>query len=66
MAKKEWDLSANEEVMEKHVLPIGDLREHVESSECWCDPVVEQGPMFVMFTHNSADGRELVERHGVN
>lgn len=62
----DWDLKVDEPAMEKHVLPIDDLREHVESSECWCQPTVWQGPMFVMFTHNSADGRELVERHGVN
>lgn len=52
-----------------HVLPIGDLREHEESRECWCAPTCtrepyEEGPVVVV--HNAADGRELIEEHGVN
>lgn len=51
-----------------HVMPVDDLREHRESRRCWCRPVVKKGPGFAsaLVTHNSADGRELVERHGVN
>lgn len=40
-----------------HVIPLGDLREHIPFPYCWCRPVrdfqCEQ-----VFVHNSADGRE--------
>ena len=47
-----------------HVLPIGDLMDHVESRSCWCYPRHEDengrptdvGPMIVI--HNALDGRE--------
>lgn len=50
-----------------HVLPVGDLREHQETRECWCRPRVEQQPEWrsALVTHHSMDGRELVEQHGV-
>lgn len=49
-----------------HVTPVNDLREHVDSRACWCKPTVETfegGGMLI--THHSMDGRELVERHGL-
>lgn len=51
-----------------HVLPIDDTRDHVESSSCWCRPFVsrEQETEEVVVVHNSADGRELIEQHGIN
>lgn len=55
-----------------HVLPVNDLREHVESETCWCKPAVEQvsslvdGKARTIVVHNAADARELIERHGVN
>jgi len=49
-----------------HVTPIRDLREHTETRECWCVPVLhDEGEGYVV-VHNSADGRELIERHGIN
>lgn len=49
-----------------HVIPQNDLREHGESRHCWCQPRVEQQPkQSAIIVHNSADGRELVERHGL-
>lgn len=50
-----------------HVVPIGDLKAHVETGVfCWCEPKVERlRPRGVLVTHNSMDGRELVERHGL-
>lgn len=24
-----------------HVMPVGDLKEHIESDKCWCDPDIE-------------------------
>ena len=49
-----------------HVTPINDLREHIESLDCWCEPHSEwidedtglpyaAGPLVV---HNALDGRE--------
>jgi len=49
-----------------HVLPLNDLREHDETRTCWCQPKVERVDGGVVVTHQSADGRELVERHGCN
>lgn len=58
--------------MAVHVLPISDLREHEETLTCWCQPRVvrtdeETGEDYVapVVIHNSLDGRELVEEHGV-
>ena len=51
-----------------HVVPVGDMKPHVEHGvACWCAPKVERFPEGgTLVTHNSLDGRELVERHGVN
>lgn len=48
-----------------HVLPINDLREHQERRECWCLPRVDATSETAVITHHAADGRELVERHGL-
>jgi hypothetical protein len=52
-------------VLQVHVLPLRDMREHVEHPLCWCGPWVECVGRGLLVTHNSMDGRELVERHGV-
>ncbi len=50
-----------------HVLPIGDLKEHNEVRDCWCDPlVVIRYDEPAMVVHNAFDGRELIEAHGIN
>ena len=49
-----------------HVLPVSDLREHVESLSCWCSPDLELESHGAIITHHSMDGRELIEKHGVN
>lgn len=55
----------------RHVLPLNDLREHVEQRSCWCEPrseTIRVGAGLrtaILVTHNALDGRELVERHGV-
>lgn len=52
------------------ILPEDDLVEHARGAGCRCDPgmsLVEcsDGTKAVMFTHQAADGRELVEQdHG--
>ena len=40
-----------------HVMPLNDLREHTEDTECWCDPT-DDGEIVV---HHSADNREAFE-----
>ena len=56
-----------------HITPINDLREHEYTTTCWCQPSVEE-PLCVkwkpltwgrLVIHHSADGRELVEQHGI-
>jgi hypothetical protein len=49
-----------------HVLPIGDLIEHEETSECPCgatpDPVKrDDGSIGWVMVHHSLDGRERFE-----
>lgn len=49
-----------------HIVPINDLQEHDDCSEqCWCAPRVERLESGVLVIHQSADGRELVEAHGL-
>lgn len=51
-----------------HVLPINDLKEHEETTTCWCNPKVEFSDPETgeahegLVIHNSADGREFVEQ----
>lgn len=51
-----------------HILPINDLKEHEQSTMCWCKPTVEFTDPSTgqahegLCIHNSADGRELVEQ----
>jgi len=42
-----------------HVLPVNDLRDHVESETCWCNPQTDELGVVV---HNALDQRELYER----
>jgi hypothetical protein len=58
-----------------HVIPMRDLRAHDDQTRaCWCGPDVitvneDTGQPFAggraVVIHRSADGREHVERHGV-
>lgn len=45
---------------EIHTMPVNDLREHVESADCWCRPKQdEEEPQ--LWIHNSMDRREEYE-----
>lgn len=45
-----------------HVIPINDLKEHVEVSTCACEPkIISLDEGDIMVVHNSYDGREAVE-----
>lgn len=48
--------------MNYHVLPVKDLKEHIEETTCECHPkvVFESGNMIIV--HNSYDGREYREQ----
>lgn len=41
-----------------HVVPVGDLREHITDGECWCNPSVDDDLVVI---HNSMDERESYE-----
>lgn len=45
-------------VTRNHVHPLGDLREHWLTTDCWCRPYLYDG----IVVHNSLDGREIYER----
>lgn len=45
---------------EHHVMPINDLREHVDSRDCWCKPRQDEDEP-ALWVHNSMDRREEYE-----
>lgn len=50
-----------------HVTPVDDLRDHITvgAAQCWCQPRLQRVHGGILVIHNSADGRELVEEHGL-
>jgi hypothetical protein len=40
-----------------HIIPVHDLRDHIESADCWCRPELDED----LFVHHSMDGREQYE-----
>jgi len=49
-----------------HVMPIGDIVEHVDSDECVCGPKMkpvsrDDGSIGWVILHSSLDGREMFE-----
>lgn len=46
-----------------HVVPMGDIRDHISGSECWCHPV-QDGEEPTVWIHNSMDGREHTIEQG--
>jgi hypothetical protein len=57
-----------DEPIEVHVLPVDDDDTHDVTSGacCHCTPRVEPTGKAVLVVHNAHDGRELIERHGIN
>lgn len=45
-----------------NIVPINDIKEHIENSTCSCNPKVEFHNGEMMIIHNSFDGREKVEK----
>lgn len=44
-----------------HILPVNDLKQHIEESICECLPSLQFENGEMIFTHNSYDGREKIE-----
>lgn len=44
-----------------HVIPLGDLREHQDTADCWCCPDVHDEEAGQMIVHHAMDGREAYE-----
>lgn len=60
-------LQSNKPEPDIHILPEGDLQPHMETRTCWCGPdvkSVEDTPTMLV-VHHAADGRELIEEHGL-
>lgn len=38
-----------------HIMPMDDLKPHINSRNCWCKPYEDDPDIFV---HNAKDGRE--------
>lgn len=58
-----WDVhifTAQDGLPTGEVLPVDDIKEHGLGVECWCKP--ELNALDRTIVHNSADGRESVER----
>ena len=49
-----------------HIVPIRDMQPHALVAGCWCQPRVEaQQNGTHLVVHHAMDGRELIERHGI-
>lgn len=46
--------------MQYHVTPVNDLKPHIESVDCDCNPSIIEGVVDTV-VHNAYDGREGVE-----
>jgi len=45
-----------------NVIPLGDLKPHIESADCECCPTVEVIGASLLIVHNSYDHREIIEQ----
>lgn len=48
-------------IIEKHVVPLDDLREHITDVSCWCDPSQDINGDEYLYVHHAADQREKRE-----
>jgi len=44
-----------------HVVPVNDLKDHVETIHCWCAPRLEWAEPGWVVVHHAADRREWTE-----
>lgn len=47
-------------IVEQHVIPVHDLRPHIETPQCWCQPT-EDDEQPNLWAHNALDRREQYE-----
>lgn len=52
---KGWEV-----IVEKHVVPQDDLREHITDVSCFCFPTQDSADPY-LYVHHAADGREKRE-----
>ena len=45
-----------------NVLPVNDLKEHIEGVNCECVPRVEVEGAYLIIVHNAYDHREIIEQ----
>lgn len=50
--------SENDDGLHWHVVPVGDLIEHENTPDCWCEPVLDPYAEGTLYIHNAIDGRE--------
>lgn len=50
---------------EVHIVPSRDLREHLRSKDCWCNPSMDEEDESIII-HNALDGREKYENGRLN
>jgi hypothetical protein len=55
-----WDVFQTEFEGKMHVMPSDDLFPHLYSTNCWCNPSVQEGGNLIV--HNSFDLREYFEQ----
>lgn len=60
------ETALKDEAADVHVVPVDDTRLHDERRDCWCGPrITRESGAAALVVHHAADGRELVERHGL-
>lgn len=50
-------------MIEQHIVPLNDLRKHLEESGCWCVPEEDIRPDSIVYVHNALDKREIFEQN---
>lgn len=48
----------DEDIQGWHVVPMGDLKEHTPTPDCWCYPTLDLEAEGMVYIHHSLDGRE--------
>lgn len=58
---RDWQVVERQDQRLVHVLPLGDLKPHVEEADCDCEPELEIMIDYLadLMVHNSYDKREL-------
>lgn len=56
--KNDPDAIAEDDFESYHVVPSGDLKTHVASENCWCNPTLEHDAESMLYIHNPLDRRD--------